>query len=214
MPPNGGDKTLLIMRHGETSWNRERRIMGSADVPLNEAGRSQCEGVARMLADFSIDTVVTSPLERARESAQIIASALGVALREDSDLEEVKFGRWQGHTYDEVMRDPDYHFYAADPCGVPTPGGETIVDVQSRGLAALERAEPGQRTLFVSHGDIIRSTICHYLAIPVSEYRRVRVDNCGLTGVLTRAESTEVKFVNMLADPKRVWDSLHWGPST
>jgi len=211
MPPEAFRTTLLVMRHGETSWNRDLRIMGAADVPLNEAGRSQCVAVSRLLGGFSIDAVVSSPLRRARETADIVAAALGLGVREDADLSEVRFGRWQGMTYDQVMADPDYAKYARDPCGSPTPGGETILDVQARGLAALQRVEAGTRTLFVSHGDIIRSTLCHYLAVPVAEYRRLRVDNCGLSAVVAQERRAEVKFVNLLADPVRVWDGLHWG---
>jgi broad specificity phosphatase PhoE len=219
MPPDGVAKTLLVIRHGETSWNRERRIMGAADVPLSVAGREQCSAVAGMFrhfaeAGFSVDSIVTSPLARARESAGIIGASLGIEIREDEDLQEVRFGRWQGMTYEEVMRDPDYAAYARDPCASATPGGETILDVQARGLAALERGGLGRRTLFVSHGDIIRSTICHYLAIPAAEYRRVRIDNCGLSAVDQVGASSEVKFVNLLADPERVWDPLHWSTSS
>ncbi len=211
MPPDGGTKTLLILRHGETSWNRERRIMGAADVPLNEAGRSQCARAAELLAPSAIDAIVTSPLRRAQETAEILGAALGLVVREDPDLEEVRFGSWQGMTYEEVMRDPQYVKYAADPCGSPTPGGETILDVQARGLSAMEKAAVGQRTLFVSHGDIIRSTVCHYLAIPPAQYRRVRIDNCGLSAIDDSGGRTEVKFVNVLPDPGRAWDPLHWG---
>jgi broad specificity phosphatase PhoE len=213
MPPDGGTKSFLILRHGETSWNRECRIMGTESVALSEAGRAQCAMAARLLSNFSIDTIVSSPLLRARESADLIADSLGVEVREDGDLEEVRFGGWQGMTYEEVMRDPAYAAYAADPCGVPTPGGETILDVQARGLRALSRATADRRTLFVSHGDIIRSVMCHYLAIPAADYRRIRIDNCGLSGVDDHGATTEVKFVNTLADPERVWEPLHWGPS-
>jgi len=216
MQPDGVAKTLLVLRHGETSWNRERRIMGALDVPLSAQGREQCTAVGRLLADLAVaglpvDAIVTSPLARARESASIIGSVLGVDVLEDDDLQEVRFGRWQGMSYEEVMQDPDYRAYAHNPCAAATPGGETILDVQARGLAALARGALGRRTLFVSHGDIIRSTVCHYLAIPAGEYRRVRIDNCGLSAVDEIGARSEVKFVNFLADPKRVWDPLHWG---
>lgn len=219
MQPDGVARTLLVMRHGETSWNRERRIMGTLDVPLSASGREQCLAVGHMLAGFAaggfcVDTIVTSPLARAQESASIVGSVLGVDVLEDDDLQEVRFGYWQGMTYDEVMQDPDYSAYARDPCATPTPGGETILDVQARGLAALDRGLLGRRTLFVSHGDIIRSTVCHYLGIPAVEYRRVRIDNCGLSAVDEIGGASEVKFVNLLVDPKRVWDPLHWGSTS
>jgi broad specificity phosphatase PhoE len=210
MSPELEAPSLLIIRHGETAWNRERRVMGSLDVPLTERGREQCARAAELIARFGIDRVVTSPLVRARESADIIARALELEVTEDPNLEEVRFGRWEGKTYDEIASDPEYRAFASDPVGNRTPGGESIVDVQLRGLAGLGRAAPGERVLFVSHGDIIRSSICHFLAIPVAEFRRVRVDNCGISAVTNGRRRPEVKFVNMLADPDRVWESLHW----
>jgi broad specificity phosphatase PhoE len=210
MSPDQEAPSLLIVRHGETAWNRERRVMGSLDVPLTERGREQCARAAELIARFGIDRIVTSPLVRARESADIIARALGLTVTEDQDLEEVRFGRWEGKTYEEIADDPEYRAFASDPVGNRTPGGETIVDVQRRGLAGFDRAGPGERVLFVSHGDIIRSSVCHFLAIPVAEFRRVRIDNCGISAVTKARRRPEVKFVNMLADPDRVWESLHW----
>lgn len=215
MPPKPEPpRTILLMRHGETAWNRERRVMGNADVELNAAGRQQCARVAAVLAGFSIDRIISSPLRRALESAQILADKLEVSIEADSDLEEVHFGRWQGQTYEEIVADPQYHAFLEDPSSNGTPGGETIVDVQRRGLAAFARAGAGERTLYVSHGDIIRTAICHFMAIPVNEFRRIRVDNCGLSAFASVGGRYETKFINTLADPERAWDPLHWGGAT
>ena len=157
-----------------------------------------------------VDVVVTSPLERAADSASRIAARLGVEVCEDPDLEEVRFGHWQGLSYEEIVSHEDYRAFAADPTRNPTPGGETIVQVQGRGLAAVGRAAPGERVVFVSHGDIIRAILSHYLAVPLDEFRRIRVDNCGLSAITSRRGRAEVKFVNLLADPDRAWEPLHW----
>ena len=215
MPPDAdGVRDILIVRHGETVWNRERRVMGSLDIQLSEAGRYQCEELAAVLARFEVGRILSSPLARASESAEILARELGVEIEYDPGLEEVHFGRWEGMTYDEIRADPDYHGFIADPVGHPTPGGETIVDVQRRGLAALARARQDTRVLVVSHGDIIRAALCHYMAIPLPEFRRIRVDNCGLSALTDTAGRIEVKFVNMLPDPARAWDPLHWTRAT
>jgi broad specificity phosphatase PhoE len=184
--------------------------MGNAEVPLSRRGRAQCELAATVIRGFGVQRIVSSPLVRAAETAEILARALELPVSFDADLEEVRFGRWQGLTYDEIRQDPDFHAFMADPLTQPTPGGETILDVQRRGVAGLGRVGGGERVLFVSHGDIIRSALCHFLAIPVTEFRRVRVDNCGMSAVTLRGGQAEVKFVNMLADPDRAWDSLHW----
>jgi broad specificity phosphatase PhoE len=208
--PDGAPRTIILMRHGETVWNRERRVMGDSDVPLSSEGRRQCRCVAALLGGLGVDAVVSSPLVRAAESAEIVAKELGLAVTPDPDLSEVRFGRWQGKTYREIVDDPDYAGYVADPVKTPTPGGETIADVQRRGLASLSRHRERSRVLYVSHGDVIRSLVCHLLHMPLAEFRRIRIDNCGLTAAREVAGHVEVKFVNTLADPDRSWESVHW----
>lgn len=210
MRPEGSTTTLVLMRHGETSWNRERRIMGDLDIPLTEQGRAQCEAAASVLADLAIDRIVASPLMRAAESAAIVARALDLPVSHDARLVEVRFGEWQGKSYEEVGNDPRYRAYAEDPIVHPTPGGETAVDVQRRGLEGLASAAPGECVLFVTHGDIIRTLLCHYLAAPLSQYRRLRVDNCGLSAIAIGGRQPEVKFLNVLADQARARSATHW----
>jgi alpha-ribazole phosphatase len=210
-PENDGVRSVLVIRHGETDWNRELRVMGNAAVPLNEDGRAQCALAAELLRNFHVSRIVTSPLLRAVESAEILSKGLAVKVTEDRDLEEVRFGSWQGLTYEDIRSDPVYRAFMADPLTQTTPGGETILDVQRRGLTGLGRVEPGENVLFVSHGDIIRTALCHFLSVPVTEFRRVRVDNCGVSAVSVRGGHAEVRFVNLLADPARAWRPLHWG---
>jgi broad specificity phosphatase PhoE len=216
MPPEKGGVTrdILLCRHGETAWNRERRIMGSLDVPLSDAGRAQCASLARLLPAFGVTRIVASPLARAAETADIVARALGLPVFVDADLEEVRFGRWQGMTYDEIASDPLFAGYVENPVECATPGGETALDVQRRGLAAVERAASGERTLLVSHGDLIRTVLCHFLAIPVGQYRRLRVDNASLSAFADHAGRIEIKFVNLLAEPDRAWHRVHWERGT
>jgi len=205
-----GSATLLLMRHGETAWNREKRIMGDLDIPLTEEGRVQCADAAALLAQFGIHRIVTSPLARAAESADIVASHLGVPVSADARLVEVRFGEWQGRTYDEVGGDPRYHAFAADPVANQTPGGETVAHVQKRGLEGLNSLRAGECVLFVTHGDIIRTLLCHFLATPLAEYRRIRTDNCGLSAVSISRGAPEVKFLNVLADQARARSLTHW----
>jgi broad specificity phosphatase PhoE len=216
MPPDAAASTrdILICRHGETDGTRVRRIMGSLYVPLSDAGRAQCDALARLVAQFDVTTIVTSPLARAAETAEILARALKLEATIDGDLEEVRFGRWEGMTYDEIRTDPAFAGYVTDPVTCTTPGGETIADVQRRGLAAIARARAGERTLFVSHGDLIRSTLCHFLSMPLGQYRRLRVDNASLSALADHGSRIEIKFVNLLPDPARAWERVHWERGT
>lgn len=203
--------TALFMRHGETAWNREGRVMGRNPIELDEHGRAQVEAaipIARLIAP---ELIVTSPLIRARQSAEIIAAGLGgVAVSEDAQLSEVLYGRWEGMVYDDLVEDPDYARYREDPLGMPTPGGETIRQVQSRGVEAVRRviaANPGQRILFVSHGDIIRTVLCNLMSLELEHFRRIRIDNATFSGVQLISDFAEVKFLNLLPDPARAFKS-------
>jgi probable phosphoglycerate mutase len=115
--------SLLLLRHGETAWTRERRVIGRQPVPLSEAGRSQSRAAAGMLQSFAPRQVVTSPLARARETAEIVAAALACPLAVDDDLAELDFGRWEGRTYDELRTDPAYLAFARRPAVSAPPGG-------------------------------------------------------------------------------------------
>lgn len=205
-----GSATILLMRHGETAWNRERRIMGDLDIPLSGEGRRQCEEAALLVEGFGVNRIVASPLARATETAGIVAHRLGVAVATDTNLVEIRFGEWQGKTYEEVAGDPRYAGFATDPVANPTPGGETVACVQKRGLEGLASVRAGECVLFVTHGDIIRAILCHFLATPLGQYRRIRTDNCGVSAITISRGMPEVKFLNVLADQERARSHTHW----
>jgi broad specificity phosphatase PhoE len=155
---------LLLVRHGETDWNAERRWQGHSDTPLNEAGREQ----ARRLADEldAVDAVYASDLARARETAEILARRLGLEVVLDPRLRERGFGSWEGLTMAEIetrfaeearrWRDEHGHGAAdAEPHDVFLSRVESFVD------EILDR-HPGQHVLVVAHGGTIRAV--HALA--------------------------------------------------
>jgi broad specificity phosphatase PhoE len=199
----------LFMRHGETEWNREGRVMGRNPIELDGDGRAQVESAVPIARLIKPELIVTSPLIRARQSAEIIAAGVGgVPIIEDLQLAEVQYGRWEGMVYDDLLDDPDYAQYREDPVTSPTPGGETIDQVQARGIEAVHRAiaaNPGRRVLFVSHGDIIRTVLCKLMGLGLEHFRRVRVDNATFSAVQMMGDFAEVKFLNLLPDPERAF---------
>ncbi len=200
---------VLLMRHGETAWNREGRVMGRSPVELDEAGRAQVELAIPFARKIKPDLIVTSPMARARQTAEIIAGGLGaVAIVAEQDLEEVRYGRWEGMVFQDLIEDPDYLRYREAPLTTPTPGGETIGQVQERGVRAVRRtveANPEKRILFVSHGDIIRTVLAHFAAIELQNFRRLRVDNATFSAIQLAGDFAEVKFMNLLPDPQRAF---------
>jgi phosphoserine phosphatase len=199
----------LLMRHGETEWNREGRVMGRHPVALSANGCAQVAATARFAASIKPDLIVTSPLVRARESAEILSEGMGgIEIIEDADIAEVLYGRWEGLTYHDLIEDEHYMRYRKAPHEMATPGGETIAEVQARGVAAVMRAvaaNHGRRILFVSHGDIIRTVLCHFMTMEIRHYHRIRIDNATLSAIQIAGDFAEVKFMNLLPDPGRAF---------
>jgi broad specificity phosphatase PhoE len=143
--------TILIARHGETDWNRERRWQGWADRPLNDTGRAQARDLAEQLRGDPFDAVYSSDLRRAHETALIVAEPHGMPVVVDRGLREIDIGSWSGLTHDEIReRYPD---------GI-RPDGETHDEHAARvreAVTRIARDHPGERILLVGHGGTIRS---------------------------------------------------------
>lgn len=147
--------TFALVRHGQTNWNAERRLQGATDIPLNEVGRQQARDAVEVLSDYEWDTIVSSPLSRAAETADLIAEGLGLNVaRRVPQLIERSFGPAEG-----LQAGPELEALRV-PGGFR--GGESDDDAAARGIGALnELAEEfaGQRVLVVSHGTLIRLTL-------------------------------------------------------
>jgi broad specificity phosphatase PhoE len=150
------ENTMVLVRHGETDWNREERFQGRLDIPLNDAGRSQAEMLKRELAGFAFDVVYSSPLKRALETAQIVAGTVPVQC--DSRLIEIHHGSWQGKTKQDIAgRWPDdWNRWNTEPERFTPPGGESAADVRAR-VADFLSALRGTRILCVSHGVVVQT---------------------------------------------------------
>jgi probable phosphoglycerate mutase len=146
---------LYLVRHGETDWNRARRVQGSTDIPLNDTGRGQARMTGRLLATEHWDVVVASPLSRAFETASIIAEEIGLAEpTPNPQLVERSYGAAEGLDHDEI----DARF----PGNTPVPGRETRDEVTARvlpALMALVEEHHGKSIVVVSHGGVIRSVL-------------------------------------------------------
>lgn len=166
--------TILLVRHGETDWNRERRFQGHADRPLNAVGRAQAEKLAALLAHESVAAIYSSDLERAHGTALIVSRKLGVPVATDPALREIDVGRLEGLTYPEVVsRWPDFHDREAE-LGFAWAGGETFDELAGRALAALERiagTHPGQTVVTVGHGAMMRVVLARASGLTLAEHR-------------------------------------------
>jgi broad specificity phosphatase PhoE len=174
---------LLLVRHGETDWNVERRFQGHADPPLNDAGRAQARALAEELAADRIDAIYSSDLARARETAEIVSSRVGAAVRPLRELREIDVGEWEGLTWPEIeARYPegvrDWH-----ETGYGWKEGETYDELGVRIVAALRGIavdHPDERVLVVGHGGAVRAVRAYLEGRSVAESRRQSpaIGNC------------------------------------
>jgi broad specificity phosphatase PhoE len=155
-------RRLLVLRHGQSTWNADGRWQGQADPPLSPLGEQQAGDAARRLAPGQFRCVVASDLRRALRTAEILAETLGVPVAVDPDLREIDVGDWQGLTRAEINeRAPGALADWSEGRSESTPGGESRAHLTDRARAALLRAaataSPGDRVLLVSHGALIRN---------------------------------------------------------
>jgi probable phosphoglycerate mutase len=185
--------TLILVRHGETDWNRDGRWQGHADAPLNERGREQARTLADELAGEHVGAVYSSDLSRARETAAIIAERLGREVSLDARLREVHVGRWSGLTMEEIeTRFPgDVARWRASAADHAFGDGETYAAMSQRVVAAVEEIAArhvGEQIVVVLHGGPIRALLAHAAGITYDEQRRRRahLSNCGYVRIGAR----------------------------
>jgi broad specificity phosphatase PhoE len=132
--------SITVIRHGETDWNVEGRYQGQADPPLNERGFDQAHELADMLMDNSLDMIYSSPLQRALQTAQIIADHLHLPLHTDARLLEINQGDWQTRLRSEIedLYPELFRRWEKEPWEVTPPSGEHLTEVQSRVYAAID----------------------------------------------------------------------------
>ncbi len=181
LPDRGKATTTLLLRHGETAMSAQRRFAGRSDAPLTETGRRQAAAAAaRLAARGGIDMIVTSPLQRARRTAEAVAEATGAPVTVDDGLVETDFGEWEGLTFAEVsQRWPEELTAWLASAEVAPPGGESLATVARRVLGSLDRllAAHGPGTLLlVSHVTPIKTLACRAMLAPPATMFRLHLD--------------------------------------
>lgn len=178
---------MVLTRHGATPrTNPEQHLGQGIDIGLSDAGREAARALARRLDGMAFDGIVSSPLRRARETAEILAP--GRPIEPDARLLEMDYGAWEGLTYAEIEgRDPELRArWVDDPAKVACPGGESGEDVARRVRAFLEErrgsADAQETVVVVAHATLNRILLCVALGVPLHDYRRrFRQDPANLT---------------------------------
>jgi probable phosphoglycerate mutase len=177
---------IILVRHGETDFNASETFRGRADVPLNEKGLRQAQLLGEYLRDEKIDTVYSSPLQRAVKTAEAIAAGHSLPVNIVENLNDIDCGNWQGLSLREVKEKYAelYQDWLDTPEQVKIPGGESLEDVRSRVVPfvqdAVMRCGEGKIVL-VSHRAVNKVLICALLGLNNSSFWNFKLDTGGIT---------------------------------
>jgi probable phosphoglycerate mutase len=178
--------TLLLVRHGHTDAAGKRLTGRAPGVHLNELGRRQAERLVERLDGVRIDAIVSSPLERCRETAAPLAKARGRAVDVGRAWIEVGYGEWTGRSISQLRRTKLWRRVMLAPSNVRFPGGESLLEVQGRAVdASLDIAARHARgtIVVVSHADVIRLLVAHLAGMHADHLQRLSIDTASITAV-------------------------------
>jgi broad specificity phosphatase PhoE len=203
-------QTLLIIRHGQTTWNVEHRLPGQLPgVSLNDTGRKQVALLADALSVLPISAIISSPLERARDTAEIIAKGRELSIQFEPDLMDTDIGPWAGKVIEELSKnDPAWKEYVKDPTVAPE-GVETFPQVQQRSVAALERWRKqeniGAYLAFVAHADVVKLLVAHYTGLEVKRAGSLLIDNASVSIIEIDDEQQHPHVLSIGWSPRPGW---------
>ena len=194
---------IILVRHGETEWNRNQRFQGRSDLPLNQKGKEQARALAVALKNESIATIYASPLVRAVETARhIIRFHPSTPLIKEAGLMEMDLGAFEGMEAQRwAATHPDFlKAWEKNPADLTMPGGESLLEVQHRAVDTLERIsqqyDPGNTLLICTHNFVIVSLLCYASNTSLNRFRDWKQDTGALNVIYKDGNHFQVIAVN------------------
>jgi len=186
--------TVILVRHGENDWVKKNRLAGWIEgVHLNENGRQQAEAVAKRLADLPIKAVYSSPVTRCMETAVAIANTHHLEIIPLEEVGEVRYGEWEGKKIKKLAKDKRWFTVQFFPSRMRFPAGEALREVQFRAVQALEKlaAQHDQESfIVVSHADLIKLVLAHYLGVHIDLFQRIVISPAAVSVVILSKNGT------------------------
>jgi probable phosphomutase (TIGR03848 family) len=187
--------TVLLLRHGRTTANTGGVLAGwTPGVQLDETGTAQVGAVAERLSKVPLAAVVSSPLERCRQTADAVAQGRDLEVQSDDRLGEARYGDWTGRTIKELVKEPLWRVVQQHPSAAvfPGPEGEGLAQTQARAVAAVRewnaKLGPNAVWLACSHGDVIKAILADALGLHLDQFQRIVVDPASIS-VVTYTET-------------------------
>lgn len=190
---------FLFVRHGVTEHTGHKLSGLLPGIHLTDEGRAQAFAAAEYLADTTMSAIYSSPIERCRETAEIIAARHDVPLRMAEGLGEVGYGAWSGRSFRSVRRLKMWQVVQRRPSAVVFPEGETLRAVQARSVDTVEEMaarHPKQTICCVAHADVIKLVVAHYLGVHIDLFQRIAIAPASVSGVSVDGPDVRVLTVN------------------
>lgn len=191
--------TFVLIRHAAHALVGHTIVGRAPGVQLSPAGLREAETLAERLEGSSIRALYSSPLERARATAAPLAARLRLQVRIAEELNEIDFGAWTNRTLAELHELEEWRRFNIFRSGSRIPGGETMIEVQERVLALFERLcsdHPGQTVALISHGDVIKASLAHYLGVALDLFQRLEISLASVSMIKIERYGPEVLLIN------------------
>jgi probable phosphoglycerate mutase len=190
--------TLWLVRHGVTSHTGHKLSGWMPDVHLTDEGRAQADATAELLSGMDLEAVYSSPIDRTRETAAAIAARHGLPVRTRRTIGEVEYGKWTNRSFKVLSRQKLWSVVQRWPSAVRFPDGETLREVQSRALTEkIAEQHPSAMVCIVSHADVIKLVLAHYLGIHIDLFQRIVIGPASVSGVMLTSDGPRVLSMNV-----------------
>lgn len=192
---------FILIRHGQTGWNREVRFRGRIDIDLDETGMRQAQAVADRLADSDASVIYSSPLKRAMATAEPIGLRLGLQIVPLEGINDMNFGSWEGRSIDEVKEQDKklFDMWRYSPEKLRIPGGETLDDVRQRVAATVDdlaAKHDDDTVLLVTHRVVCKVLLCYLLGLDNSHFWQIAQDTTAVNRFQVAGGRSTVTLIN------------------
>ncbi|MFH2011128.1 MAG: histidine phosphatase family protein [Pseudomonadota bacterium] len=204
---------IILIRHGETDWNKEQVFRGRIDVPLNSVGLEQAKVTGEALRNYRIDAIYSSPLSRAMKTAEAVAAFHpDISVKEAEGFIDIDFGKWQGIPHNRVQEEYRelYNKWEREPDIVKMPDGESLDDVKLRSMGALNNIfvnHDNKTVAIASHRVVNKVILCSVLGLTNQHFWAIRQDTCSINIFDTSARGFIISVINDTCHIKALADN-------
>jgi broad specificity phosphatase PhoE len=200
--------TFFLIRHaacgglGQKLWGR------TPGICLNDKGEMQAQHLAERLKDMKLNAIYSSPLERALQTADVVARTAKLEVRKSAAANEINFGEWTGKTFDELSSDEQWRRFNSHRSMTMVPGGESFLEVQNRIVREIEElaAQHGKgQVAIVSHADVIRAAVAYFAATPIDMIERFEISPCSVSVLAVNDDNATLLTINNTSDLTQLW---------